>query len=135
MARTKLNDQQTEDLKKMVVAGVAPQDIAEHFQVAISSVHNYKKQLKEQGVEIPDVRGKRPQGNISQVLGTGTAGSAASTLGSGAIGSGTVTPQSSVNQTGPAAETMTFVVNGTNIHVEGHAKDVVIAKDGIKVTF
>lgn len=121
MANPKLNAKQLESLKDMVKQGVAPEDLAKHFKVAISSIHNYKAQFKKDGVIFPDVRGKRPKGSV--------------TPGAGAVkGSGTgdkstaLTPQSS-------AETMTFVVNGSIIHVEGHAKDVVIAQDQIKVTF
>jgi len=46
----------------LVLDGVTPEDISKRFNVAISTVHNYKRQLQEQGLEIPSVRGKRPSG-------------------------------------------------------------------------
>lgn len=62
MARKKLAEQQLEQLKKLVLEGKTPEDISKYFNIAVSSVHNYKKMLKDQGLEIPDIRGKRPVG-------------------------------------------------------------------------
>lgn len=62
MAKKKLSDAQLKELESMVMSGQTPEDISNYFGIAISSVHNYKRTLKEQGLEIPDVRGKRPQG-------------------------------------------------------------------------
>lgn len=60
MARKKLDADKLEELKKMVLDGITPEDISKQFNIAISSVHNYKRTLRDLGVDIPDVRGKRP---------------------------------------------------------------------------
>lgn len=60
MARKKLDAEKLEQLKKMVLEGITPEDISKQFNIAISSVHNYKRTLRDLGVDIPDVRGKRP---------------------------------------------------------------------------
>lgn len=60
MARKKLDADKLEQLKKLVMDGVTPEDISKQFNIAISSVHNYKRTLRDLGVDIPDVRGKRP---------------------------------------------------------------------------
>jgi hypothetical protein len=44
----------------MVTQGKTPDEISKHFNIAVSSVHNYKRELKKKGVDIPDIRGKRP---------------------------------------------------------------------------
>jgi hypothetical protein len=132
MAKPKLSLAQQEELKSFVLQGVAPQDIADHFGVAISSVHNYKKQLRQEGVDLPSVKGQRPTGNFNPGGATQTP-------------QGAVQPQSTVPSSAgsagnpsaaqPTAENMTFIVNGSTIRIEGHAKDVVIANGQIKVQF
>lgn len=64
MAHKRLSTDQMEDMKNMVVKGVSPEDISKHFHIAISSVHNYKKRFKQQGLKFPVVRGSRPTGNV-----------------------------------------------------------------------
>ena len=46
--------------KKAVTDGVPPEDIAKNFGMTVSNVHYHKKKLKDQGIEFPNVRGKRP---------------------------------------------------------------------------
>lgn len=131
MARRKLNDDQMNELKKMFIAGVAPQAIADHYGIAISSVHNFKKQFKDIGVTIPDVRGQRPnQAQVNEVLGGGVVTPKQPRK----LGAGVVSESTKPSNT-PSAENFTFVVNGTRVNVEGHAKDVVIANGEIKITF
>ena len=62
MRQKRLTIPEKEQLQKMVIQGVAPEDISKFFGIAISSVHNYKKSMKEQGYDIPLLRGKRPVG-------------------------------------------------------------------------
>lgn len=64
MAHKKLSTTQIDNLKLMVVEGVYPEDIAHYFNIAVSSVHNYKNRFKIQGLKFPTVRGKRPSGAI-----------------------------------------------------------------------
>lgn len=68
MANKKLANEQLDQLKKLVMEGKTPEDISKHFKIAVSSVHNYKRMLKEKGLVIPDVRGKRPTGNTPETL-------------------------------------------------------------------
>lgn len=65
MAKKKLDSGKLEEMRRLVQEGVTPESISKHFKIAVSSVHNYKKMFKEQGLKIPDVRGKRPSDIIS----------------------------------------------------------------------
>jgi len=60
MAKKKLTDQHIKEMTKMVVQGKTPEEISKHFKIAVSSVHNYKRELRKKGVDVPDVKGKRP---------------------------------------------------------------------------
>lgn len=60
MANKRLSPDQINDLQKMVVKGVYPDDIAKHFNIAVSSIHNYKKRFKEMGLDFPSIKGKKP---------------------------------------------------------------------------
>ena len=65
MSNKSLSEKEKSDLKQMVITGVAPEDIANHFKISISSVHNHKQRLKNNGVKFPNVRGQRPVGKYS----------------------------------------------------------------------
>ena len=118
MAHKRLSLDQVEQMKQMVQQGTAPEDIAKHFGVAISSVHNYKARFKAQGVNFPSVRGKRPTGSVETVT--------AVTKPIGQINS---TPQQ-IN-----AEEYKFIVNGTSVKISGHAKNINIDKDSMEINF
>lgn len=60
MAKKKLTDQHMKEMTQMVSQGKTPEEISKHFNIAVSSVHNYKRELKKKGVEVPDIKGKRP---------------------------------------------------------------------------
>lgn len=62
MRQKRLTIPEKEQLQKMVIQGVAPEDISKFFGIAISSVHNYKKLMKKEGYDFPLLRGKRPVG-------------------------------------------------------------------------
>jgi len=66
MARKKLEAKQQKELEKMVMDGMTPEDISKYFNIAVSSVHNYKRMLRDKGLKVPDIRGKRPVGISSQ---------------------------------------------------------------------
>lgn len=124
MALKRLTLQDVDQMKSMVQRGVAPEDIAKHFKIAISSVHNYKKQFKQQGVKFPDVRGKRPTGSVGEV-------------------SKPITMLRQVDQqaqqqqqsSAAAESSMNFVVNGVQVQVSAGAKNVNISKGNIEVNF
>jgi transposase len=62
MAHKKLDHAQRQELERMVMGGTPPADISDYFGIAVSSVHNYKRLLAEKGLQVPDLRGKRPSG-------------------------------------------------------------------------
>lgn len=117
MAHKRLSLQQVEQMKQMVQQGTAPEDIAKHFGVAISSVHNYKARFKAEGVNFPSVRGKRPTGSVEKkpVIGQ--------------IGNNVSSPQQ-IDGKG-----YKFIVNGTSVQISGHAKNVNIGKDSMEINF
>lgn len=60
MKTKKLNGQQIESLKKLIIQGKLPSELKDMFDVSISTIHNYKREIKENGVELPNAKGKRP---------------------------------------------------------------------------
>jgi len=63
MKTKKLSDEDVNLLQEMLLDGKTPEDASRHFKVAVSSIHNYKRELKERGIELPNVRGQRPKGS------------------------------------------------------------------------
>lgn len=122
MANKRLSLSQIEQMKKMVVHGTAPEDIANHFGVAISSVHNYKTRFKEQGVVFPSVRGQRPTGNIDSALGRANTPSSLPAV-------------NSAGKNNANAQTLTVVVNGVSVNVNGNAKEVIVNKDRVQINY
>ena len=114
MANKRLSLDKIQLMKDMVQRGVAPEDIAKHFDIAISSVHNYKNRFKQEGVKFPSVRGKRPTGSVEK-----------STSDKKELTSLVMSKNDGYN----------FTVNGVQIHVSGEAKSVVIGKKSIEVNF
>lgn len=96
----------------MMVKGITPDEISKHFGIAISSVHNYKRQLKESGISIPDIRGKRP---------------------SDKDGSKAVEPFGSpISVSG--SDGFTITINGVSVYVSNAVKQVSIGPNGISVS-
>ena len=116
MKYKRLSKDEIEEMKTMVQQGVAPEDLAQRFGIAISSVHNYKKQFKAQGVSFPNVKGKRP---------------------TGAKPSGVVAGKGSLPKSTPEPihTGYKFVVNGVSVQVDGQAKNVVIGNGTIQIDF
>jgi transposase len=116
MANKRLSLDDIQQMKVMVQNSVAPEDIAKHFGIAISSVHNYKNRFKQQGLKFPDVRGKRPTGSVTVQ---------------------SVNPVTELKkEIQVAAESgMNFLVNGVSVQVSGKAKNVNISKDHIEINF
>jgi hypothetical protein len=112
MAYKRLSLEQTKQMKAMVLNSVAPEDIAKHFEIAISSVHNYKKRFKQDGLQFPDVRGKRPTGSVENTP--------------------TVEPPVPVEK---SAENYTFTINGTSVQISGIVKTINISKNGMEIIF
>ena len=114
-----LSQTEVQQMKTMVVNGVAPEDIARQFNVAISSVHNYKKKFREQGVQFPSVKGKRPTGAVN----TPSVSPKTSEV--------KTTTRSNNNQEG----SMQFIINGTTVNIQGQATNVTIGKDSMEIKF
>lgn len=64
MANKRLTKEEINTMRQMVLDGVSPEDMSKHFSIAISSVHNYKKRFKEEGLDFPTIRGQRPSGDV-----------------------------------------------------------------------
>ena len=109
MANKSLSEKEKKDLKQMVINGVAPEDLANHFQISISSVHNHKQRLKNEGVNFPSVRGQRPIGN--NIV------------------------QEEVHNEDDIIQMYQFVINKTVVTVSRDAKSVHITKDGAIIKF
>lgn len=60
-------DKETELPKfiEMAKSGNNPKDIAAFFGIGISTVHHYKNKLRKEGINFPDVKGKRPTGEVN----------------------------------------------------------------------
>ena len=113
MANKRLTAVEIQQMKTMVAKGVAPEDIAKTFGMVISSVHNYKKRFKEDGLKFPSMRGKRPTGAVNPVSSKPNA------------------PTSVMS----SQDGMKFVVNGVSVQISAQAKNVTIGKDSMEINF
>jgi len=64
MAKKKMSEDQLIKMEILLKEGKTPEDLSNYFGIAISSIHNYKKLLRDKGIELPNIRGKRPMGII-----------------------------------------------------------------------
>jgi len=116
--KKRLSHADVEQIKKMVLSGTAPEDIANHYGIAISSVHYYKSKFKSEGLNFPSVRGRRPSGSVDTP----------------------VTQHKPIGQINSATQNVEgdgykFIVNGTSVQISGHAKNVNIGKDSMEINF
>lgn len=125
MANKRLSLAEIDQMKKMVLKGIAPEDIAQHFGVAISSVHNYKSRFKSEGMVFPSIRGKRPTGSVSTDRFTPKA-DPNPPMNNSTIGQ----IQTEHNSGG-----FKFIVNGVSVQISSQAKSVNIGKDSLEVKF
>lgn len=116
--KSRLSLEQIEQMRTMVQNGEKPEDIAKHFGIAISSVHNHKAKFKAEGMKFPDLRGQRPSGEVKTKPGV-------------------------VNSPKPKAQKfvqaskkdLDIVVNGVQIKISGQARSVNINPNGLEVDF
>jgi hypothetical protein len=113
MANKRLTAVEIQQMKTMVANGTAPEDIAKTFGMAISSVHNYKKRFKEEGLKFPNIRGKRP---------------------TGAVEIPSAKPATTRDLSSPQ-NGFKFVVNGVAVEISAQAKNVTIGKDSMEINF
>lgn len=125
MANKRLSADEVVEMKEMVRNGTSPEDIAKHFGVAISSVHNYKKKFKADGLSFPSVRGRRPSGSVNPVNNVPAKQSS-------------VVPKSKpigqINSV-TTGDNYRFIVNGVSVKISGEAKNVSIGKDHMEINF
>ena len=62
MAKKKMSNEQLAKMEALLKEGKTPEDLSNYFGVAISSIHNYKKMLRDKGIQLPNIRGQRPKG-------------------------------------------------------------------------
>jgi len=117
MARKKLEAAQLKKLEALVMEGKTPEDISKYFNIAVSSVHNYKRILKEKGLKIPDIRGKRPVG----------IGASAGVM--------TITSPKSGPSVQSLGEFMKLAVNDVILYISPNAKAVTIHDHEVVVKF
>lgn len=117
MANKRLTPDQIQQMKSMVQNGTAPEDIANHFKIAISSVHNYKKRFKTEGVSFPTVRGKRPTGSVDLPVRNHN-------------NHNTIGQIKSEHQ-----DAYKFIVNGVSVEISAQAKKVSIGKNSMEINF
>lgn len=130
MANKRLSAVEIQQMKTMVTKGTAPEDIATHFGMSISSVHNYKKRFKQEGLKFPDVRGMRPVGAVQSV------NAAVSNKTPGITSQGKDRqPSGAINLAGSPTQDFTITVNGVSVHIPSNAKDVIIGKDKMEIKF
>jgi hypothetical protein len=106
MKQFALTPDQISEMQKLLETGYTPLDISRYFEIGITSVHNYKNRLKEKGIVLPSVKGKRPQGLVplkDDELVTG--------------------------------KTIKVYINGVMFSVTGKPKSVIITEDNLEVTY
>lgn len=126
MASKRLSIEDIQKMKNMVSKGVAPEDISNHFGIAISSVHNYKNRFKQEGMVFPAIRGKRPTGSVEATA------SSKEPIKQPAQVNKPVNNKSQITLE-PSAQAFDIVVNGVTVHISNEAKDVSVTKKGIEV--
>lgn len=119
MSNRRLSTNEREELKKMALKGLPPVEIAKYFGMSISSVHNVKKQLKDEGVEFPAVLGRRPSTSEH------TPANAKDPKLNATI----------KNTNRDSQGDLKLVVNGVNVQVGPEAKNVVVANGVVKIDF
>lgn len=112
MAKKKLEGEKLLKFRELVMEGKTPEEIKDYFGIGVSSVHNYKRKLRDEGLDIPDVRGKRPS-DVAPVAG--------------------VRPLFKNGESPAKSGDLEFIVNGVKITVHGSAKTVDIDGNSIRV--
>lgn len=138
MANKRLSGVEIEEMKTMVSEGVAPEDIATRFGVAISSVHNYKKRFKADGLKFPSVRGKRPTGVVEPPV--SSVEKKQPSVGRPAKDPKAPRVPRAQRTTGVVSsvqsqDSIKLIVNGVSVQVSAQARNVSIGKDSIEIKF
>jgi hypothetical protein len=131
---------QLDELKSMALEGKAPEDIANRFGIAVSTVHYHKGRYAKEGIQFPSVKGKRPTGEYTAPSAKnqhqGSAAPHTTRAIIGQVNSGLKpSHKGSEDDPDPSLPTYKFVVNGVSVQISGHARSVNILKDQIVVDF
>jgi hypothetical protein len=116
MAKKRLSLEQVNQMKEMVQSCVTPEDIAKYFNIAISSVHNYKNRFKTEGMYFPSVKGKRPNGIVQ-------------------IRTNKVDNRHKIDSISTVLEGYKFLLNGTAVQISEQAKNININKESMEIQF
>lgn len=131
MSKQQLSVKDLQQILELAKDGLTPEEIAKKFDVAVSTIHYHKGKWKKEGMELPDIRGKRPRGFVEQAAESIPNAFRAIT------GITAPTKQSSTDQRVnlPDNGSYKFVVNGTTVTINSKAKSVEIHPDRIIVNF
>jgi len=117
-------------LKKMALQGYTPASISRDLWCAISTVHHYKDKLrKEEGLQFPKVKGKRPV----EVSYSGPRNVPSTSRHVAGLDKTQV--QSAENTATPVQQSIQFVVNGVTVQVAPGVKSIEIGNNIIHITF
>lgn len=125
-----LNDAEVGKLKKMALQGYTPVTISKNLGCAVSTVHHYKDKLrKEEGLQFPKVKGKRP-GELPYPEPRHVPSFTHAVAGSDksqakGIGNGVSSVQQPIQ----------FVINGVPVHVAPDVKSIEIGNNIIHINF
>ncbi|WP_290798219.1 hypothetical protein [Flavihumibacter sp. UBA7668] len=131
MSKPHLSMEDLQQILELAKSGLTPEEIAQKFNVAVSTIHYHKGRWKKQGWNFPDIRGRRPQSFIER------AAEKAPNFFRGVTGQPFPTKQFSSEHTVnlPSNGSYKFVVNGTTVTIDSKAKSVEIQPDRIIVNF
>lgn len=131
MSKQHLSIEDLQQILELAKAGLTPEEIAKKFDVAVSTIHYHKGKWKKEGLELPDIRGKRSRGFVDRIKNyppnalRGLTGITAPTM--------QASNEQRVNI--PNNGSHKFVVNGTTVTIDSKAKSVEIHPDRIIVNF
>lgn len=116
-------------LKSLALQGYTPATISKDLGCAISTVHHYKDKLrKEEGLQFPRVKGKRPV-DLPHPEPRVVPSSPSTT------GMDKIQIRGRENTVAPVQQPIQFVVNGVTVQVAPGAKSIEIANNIIYINF
>jgi hypothetical protein len=133
MASKRLTSEQIDQMRDMVRQGISPEDISKHFNIAISSVHVYKKRFKDEGLDFPVVRGQRPSGDVNTIKKDlvkeldHVEKRARNMIDAG------IKKASSIKDSNSDVNEYKFYVNGKLIEIRGDIANIILKKNSIEI--
>lgn len=122
MARNKISIEDMEQIRTMLQEGTKPEEIAEKFGVAVSSVNNYKKKFRDEGMS----------------FGSGSKrGRKAKTVSSDEGEQPAVAPIGQIGKTKAkgSEQAYRFIINGVSVEISGQARNINIGKNSMEINF